>query len=135
MEATEEKQACTAYTRYACTRPRLKRFRTSSTDRRSYLTDRYVLDIGQSQDWLGLQVAIAPCLLGYGALAKMLHGDSRSIREGNHYWSWVENYVADDYVQAVKTGSGEFALQYRHSTSVETTGNTADPCVPWKRAP
>lgn len=69
---------------------------------------RYVLDIGQSQDWLGLQVALTPCLLGYGALAKMLHGDSRSVREGNHYWNWVENYVADDYVQAVKTGSGEF---------------------------
>ncbi|KAH8781471.1 Phosphomethylpyrimidine kinase-domain-containing protein [Diaporthe sp. PMI_573] len=80
MEATEEKQACTAYTRY-------------------------VLDIGQSQDWLGLQLALAPCLLGYGALAKMLHGDSRSVRQGNHYWNWVENYVADDYVQAVKTGS------------------------------
>lgn len=71
------------------------------------LANRYVLDIGQSQDWLGLQVALAPCLLGYGALAKMLHGDSRSVREGNHYWNWVENYVADDYVQAVKTGSGE----------------------------
>ncbi|KAK7736849.1 trifunctional hydroxymethylpyrimidine kinase/phosphomethylpyrimidine kinase/thiaminase [Diaporthe eres] len=80
MEATEEKQACTAYTRY-------------------------VLDIGQSQDWLGLQVALAPCLLGYGALAKMLHGDPKSVREGNHYWNWIENYVADDYVQAVKTGS------------------------------
>ncbi|KAI3397551.1 hypothetical protein diail_10644 [Diaporthe ilicicola] len=58
-----------------------------------------------SADWLGLQVALAPCLLGYGALAKMLHGDSRSVRQGNHYWNWVENYVADDYVQAVKTGS------------------------------
>lgn len=80
MEATEERQACTAYTRY-------------------------VLDIGQSQDWLGLQVALAPCLLGYGALAKMLHGDPKSVRQGNHYWNWVENYVADDYVQAVKTGS------------------------------
>ncbi|KAL1856993.1 trifunctional hydroxymethylpyrimidine kinase/phosphomethylpyrimidine kinase/thiaminase [Diaporthe australafricana] len=80
MENTEEKQACTAYTRY-------------------------VLDIGQSQDYLGLQISLAPCLLGYGALAKMLHGDSRSIREGNHYWNWIENYVADDYVQAVNTGS------------------------------
>lgn len=50
----------------------------------------------------------------------MLHGDSKSVREGNHYWNWVENYVADDYVQAVKTGSGESALLF--SVSPVTTG-------------
>ncbi|KAI0901791.1 Phosphomethylpyrimidine kinase-domain-containing protein [Annulohypoxylon nitens] len=80
MEATEELQACTAYTRY-------------------------VLDIGQSEDWLGLQVALAPCLVGYGAIAKYLHGDPRTKMEGNTYWKWILNYVAEDYVQAVKTGS------------------------------
>ncbi|ROW12243.1 hypothetical protein VMCG_00020 [Cytospora schulzeri] len=80
LEKTEEMQACTAYTRY-------------------------VLDIGQSEDWLGLQIALAPCLLGYGAVAKMLHGHPRTVKEGNHYWNWIENYVADDYVQAVRTGS------------------------------
>lgn len=67
---------------------------------------RYVLDIGQSEDWLALQVALAPCLLGYGAVAKMLYGHSKTKKEGNHYWNWIENYVANDYVQAVKTGSG-----------------------------
>ncbi|KAI2626484.1 Phosphomethylpyrimidine kinase-domain-containing protein [Hypoxylon sp. NC1633] len=66
---------------------------------------RYVLDIGQSEDWLGLQVALAPCLLGYGAIAKQLHGDPRTKTEGNTYWRWVLNYVAEDYVQAVQTGS------------------------------
>ncbi|KAJ4392047.1 trifunctional hydroxymethylpyrimidine kinase/phosphomethylpyrimidine kinase/thiaminase [Gnomoniopsis smithogilvyi] len=80
MEKTDEKMACTAYTRY-------------------------VLDIGQSEDWLALQTALAPCLLGYGAVAKMLHGHVNTKKEGNHYWNWIENYVADDYVQAVKTGS------------------------------
>lgn len=39
-------------------------------------------------------------------MAKMLHGHSSTEKEGNHYWNWIENYVADDYVQAVKTGSG-----------------------------
>ncbi|KAI0145876.1 Phosphomethylpyrimidine kinase-domain-containing protein [Hypoxylon sp. NC0597] len=80
IEATEELQACTAYTRY-------------------------VLDIGQSEDWLGLQVALAPCLLGYGAIAKQLHGDPRTKTEGNTYWKWILNYVAEDYVQAVQTGA------------------------------
>jgi hydroxymethylpyrimidine/phosphomethylpyrimidine kinase len=60
-----------------------------------------------SQDWLGLQVAMAPCLLGYGAIAKQLHADPRSKREGNLYWTWIENYVAEDYTMAVKTGSGK----------------------------
>ncbi|KAK4146900.1 Phosphomethylpyrimidine kinase-domain-containing protein [Dichotomopilus funicola] len=87
MENTTENSACTAYTRY-------------------------VLDIGHSQDWLGLQVAIAPCLLGYGALAKQLHADPRSKRDGNTYWAWIENYVAEDYVTAVKIGS---ALLERHA--------------------
>ncbi|POR33023.1 Putative hydroxymethylpyrimidine/phosphomethylpyrimidine kinase 2 [Tolypocladium paradoxum] len=81
MRATEEKQACTAYTRY-------------------------VLDVGQSDDWLALQMAIAPCLLGYGAVAKMLHAHPQTRRdEGNTYWPWIQNYVADDFVQAVKLGS------------------------------
>ncbi|KAF3770281.1 hypothetical protein M406DRAFT_34975 [Cryphonectria parasitica EP155] len=92
MGKTEEKMACTAYTRY-------------------------VLDIGQSEDWLALQVALAPCLLGYGAVAKMLHGDTRTKREGNRYWDWIENYIADDYVQAVKIGSD---LLERHAVLQST---------------
>lgn len=80
IEASEESQACTAYTRY-------------------------VLDIGQSQDWFALQVALAPCLIGYGEIAKRLHADPNTKREGNIYWKWIENYVADDYVEAVNVGS------------------------------
>lgn len=81
MVNVEENMACTAYTRY-------------------------VLDIGMSEDWIGLQLALAPCLLGYGVVARQLHADERSVRgETNRYWTWIENYVADDYVQAVKTGS------------------------------
>ncbi|OLN82720.1 ATP-dependent RNA helicase dbp2 [Colletotrichum chlorophyti] len=80
IEATEEHQACTAYTRY-------------------------VLDAGMSEDWIALQMALAPCLLGYGAVAKQLHGDVKTKREGNTYWKWIENYVADDYVEAVRIGS------------------------------
>lgn len=88
IEATEEHQACTAYTRY-------------------------VLDCGQSSDWLALQMALAPCLLGYGAVARALHDDPQTDRsDANTYWKWILNYVADDYVEAVKTGS---ALLERHA--------------------
>lgn len=68
---------------------------------------RYVLDVGQS-DWLALQVAMAPCLLGYFAIADMLSKHKDTRREGNTYWPWIENYVAEDYTEAVRLGSGGF---------------------------
>ncbi|KAL6916014.1 hypothetical protein ACHAPO_006313 [Fusarium lateritium] len=86
MRATPEKQACTAYTRY-------------------------VLDVGQNGDWLGLQMALAPCLLGYGAAAKMLHDHENTVRENNTYWAWIKNYNEEDYTDAVKLGS---ALLEKH---------------------
>ena len=73
-----------------------------------WVGSRYVLDIGQSQDWLALQVALAPCLIGYGDIAKRLHADPKTKREGNIYWKWIENYVADDYREAVSVGSGKW---------------------------
>lgn len=110
MESTEESQACTAYTRY-------------------------VLDIGQSEDWLALQLAMAPCLIGYGEIAKRLFNDPKTKREGNVYWKWIQNYVAEDYVEAVQLGSAllekEVILQspsrieklvniFVHATNMET---------------
>ncbi|KAK7614832.1 thiamine biosynthesis protein-like protein (Thi-4) [Phyllosticta paracitricarpa] len=80
IERHEEHQACTAYTRY-------------------------VLDIGQSEDWFALQVALAPCLLGYGHIARRLFDDPATKREGNRYWDWVLQYVAEDYTAAVRTGA------------------------------
>ncbi len=69
-----------------------------------------MLDIGQSQDWFALQVALSPCLIGYGEIAKRLHADPKTKREGNIYWKWIENYVADDYVEAVNVGSCKLLL-------------------------
>ena len=83
IEATKESLACIAYSRY-------------------------VLDIGQSQDWLALQISLAPCLLGYGSVARRIVADETSKKKNNPYWKWFENYVADDYQQAVKIGSGMF---------------------------
>ncbi|KAL3435942.1 hypothetical protein BDV09DRAFT_184725 [Aspergillus tetrazonus] len=80
MEKVPETTACTAYSRY-------------------------ILDVGQSEDWLALQVALAPCLVGYGAIAQRLHAEEKTLREGNRYWKWIENYVAEDYTEAVRLGS------------------------------
>jgi thiaminase len=70
---------------------------------------RYILDVGQSEDWLALQMALAPCLIGYGAIARRLYTEEGTVREGNRYWKWIENYVAEDYTEAVRLGSGKLA--------------------------
>ncbi|OAP60274.1 phosphomethylpyrimidine kinase [Fonsecaea erecta] len=67
---------------------------------------RYCLDVGASQDWLALQMSLAPCLIGYGVTAARLFREPESLPtdKGNRYWRWVENYVADDYREAVRVG-------------------------------
>lgn len=73
---------------------------------------RYVLDIGQSEDWLALQVSLLPCLLGYGLIAQRLSGLQRtdsSSAERNRYSTWINNYTAEDYTSAVEKGCGMLA--------------------------
>ena len=53
-------------------------------------------------------MALAPCLIGYGAIARRLYTDQETLREGNRYWQWIENYIADDYTEAVRLGSGTY---------------------------
>ena len=82
IESTPASQACVAYTRY-------------------------VHDIGNSEDWFALQIAFAPCLIGYGDIARRIHDDPDTIKGSeNRYWTWIENYVAQDYVDVVKVGKG-----------------------------
>ncbi|KAF2487850.1 Phosphomethylpyrimidine kinase-domain-containing protein [Neohortaea acidophila] len=81
IEESEESQACTAYTRY-------------------------VLDIGQSEDWLALQISLLPCLLGYHVIAKRLDELQRTDppATANRYKTWIDNYVNEGYSSAVTTG-------------------------------
>lgn len=85
MEKYEESQACTAYSRY-------------------------VLDIGQSEDWLALQISLLPCLLGYGVIARRLKEAQRSNppKSPNRYVTWINNYTAADYTEAVKKGCSKW---------------------------
>lgn len=88
MQETEEHVACTAYSRY-------------------------ILDVGQSEDWFALQIALLPCLLGYSVIAKRLHALQDNTKKapgrGNRYLKWIENYVAEDYSEAVEKGMGMFS--------------------------
>lgn len=55
MERGEEDLACVAYTRW-------------------------VTDVGGREDWFGLQVAMMPCLFGYGVIARRLFDDKTTKR-------------------------------------------------------
>ncbi len=61
---------------------------------------RYVLEKGLSGDLLDLQVALAPCVVGYGEIGHALVRDSGTLRVENPYASWIDMYGGDDY-QAV----------------------------------
>ena len=61
-------------------------------------------------------MAFAPCLLGYGIIARRLWDDPETVRgQGNPYWNWIEDYVADDYQAAVEAGEGAYFHAYDKS--------------------
>jgi len=59
---------------------------------------RYVLDCGMQGDLLDLQVALAPCIVGYGEIGACLLGSAPLA--GNPYRAWIEMYGGAEY-QAV----------------------------------
>ena len=67
---------------------------------------RYVLDVGMSEDWLALQIAMAPCAIGYAQIGRRLFDDAATKREGNPFWKWIETYGGGDFTESVKTLTG-----------------------------
>jgi len=65
---------------------------------------RYVLERGMAGDLLDLQVALAPCVIGYGEIAKALAADPQMRRSGNPFEPWIAMYAGADY-QAVAEGA------------------------------
>lgn len=58
---------------------------------------RWVLDRGLFGDILDLEVALAPCTVGYGEVALRILADPARKAEGNAYQSWIDTYGAEDY--------------------------------------
>jgi len=58
---------------------------------------RYVIDRGLAGDILDLEVALAPCTVGYGEVALRILADPQRRREGNPYQSWLDAYAAPGY--------------------------------------
>ena len=58
---------------------------------------RWVMDRGLHGDILDLEVALAPCTVGYGEVARRILADPATVIAGNPYRSWIETYGAADY--------------------------------------
>ncbi|MDJ0389654.1 TenA family protein [Roseomonas sp. E05] len=67
---------------------------------------RWVLDRGMAGDILDLEVALAPCTVGYGEVARRIAEHPRRRREGNPYESWITAYSSPEY-QALARGAAE----------------------------
>jgi thiaminase/transcriptional activator TenA len=61
---------------------------------------RYVLDTGMRGDLLALQVALAPCVIGYAEIAARLDARPEAHAEKNPYRVWIAEYAGAPY-QAV----------------------------------
>jgi thiaminase (transcriptional activator TenA) len=72
MAAVPEDDACLAYTRF-------------------------VLERGMAGDILDLQVALAPCVVGYGVIAERLVRNPATVYDGNRYSAWIDMYAGEEY--------------------------------------
>jgi len=61
---------------------------------------RYVLDTGMRSDLLALQVALAPCVIGYAEIAMRLSARPEAHAAANPYRGWIAEYAGTPY-QAV----------------------------------
>jgi thiaminase len=74
---------------------------------------RFVLDIGHSEDWLGLQMVMFACTLGYGVIGSRLDSDAKTVRNGNRYIKWIESYAGQDYRDTVQLSRGNISTCLR----------------------
>ena len=58
---------------------------------------RFVLDRGLAGDRLDLEIALAPCIIGYAEIARERMEDPATMRDGNPYRDWLDMYEGAEY--------------------------------------
>jgi thiaminase (transcriptional activator TenA) len=58
---------------------------------------RFVLDRGLAGDRLDLEVALAPCIVGYAVIASERMADPDTVIDQNRYREWLEMYAGAEY--------------------------------------
>ncbi len=76
---------------------------------------RYVIDRGLAGDILDLEVALAPCTVGYAEVALRIENDPNRRRQGNPYETWISTYAAPGYQALAKSAAARIdALGVSH---------------------
>ncbi|MCK8784005.1 thiaminase II [Roseomonas sp. NAR14] len=80
---------------------------------------RYVLDRGFAGDILDLEVALVPCTVGYGEIARRILRDPGRLEAGNPYQSWIDAYAAPGYQALAKAAAARIdALGESHGGEI-----------------
>ena len=61
-----------------------------------------MLERGLAGDLLDLQVALAPCLVGYGESGALVLADPDTRLDGNPYREWITAYTSEPYRALVR---------------------------------
>ena len=78
---------------------------------------RYVLDAGMRGDVLSLQVALAPCVIGYAEIAARLATRPGALAAANPYRAWIAEYAGGPYQEvAAKARAQLERLAERYTT-------------------
>lgn len=66
---------------------------------------RWVMDVGHTGDILDLEVALAPCTIGYGEIANRIEAHPSRRRDGNPYESWIAMYAGEEYQSVARAAA------------------------------
>jgi len=88
---------------------------------------RWVLDRGIAGDILDLEVALAPCTIGYGEIARLIEASPTRSRAANPYESWIAMYAGAEYQALAAAAAARLdALGVSHGGAARLPALAAD---------
>src|SRR5580700_2940657 len=73
---------------------------------------RFVLDRGLAGDRLDLEIALAPCIVGYAEIATERIADPATRLDGNRYRDWLEMYAGAEYQDLAREATAALDEQF-----------------------
>ena len=73
---------------------------------------RFVLDRGLAGDRRDLEVALAPCVVGYAEIAAERMADPATRHDGNPYREWLEMYAGAEYQSLAREAAAALDEQF-----------------------
>jgi thiaminase/transcriptional activator TenA len=73
---------------------------------------RFVLDRGLAGDRLDLEIALAPCMIGYAEIAAERMADPATRHNGNPYQDWLLMYAGDEYQSLAREAAAALDEQF-----------------------